>query len=161
MHLGEIETLTGMFPACSRIWSRSRGAVGRVQRGIEGGSGDAEVSRHESAVLARSEVPRRSAACSPACVRSTIKLRSISVSAPIMCMTKRPLALVVSIESDRLRKLNPRSPSSAMRVTRWKSDLPNRSSFQTMNRSGLARAVQGRSSQLLWLMNLSYNSKAQ
>lgn len=43
---------------------------------------------------------------------------NVSARAPIMCMTRRPPELEVSIGSDRLRKLIPRAPSSAMSVTK-------------------------------------------
>jgi hypothetical protein len=36
----------------------------------------------------------------------------------MMCMTRRPSELDVSIGSDKLRKLTPRAPSSAMSVTK-------------------------------------------
>jgi hypothetical protein len=66
--------------------------------------------------LRPSLTPRRFAALRPARVRSTIRARSNSASAPIMCSTKRPPAFVVSIGSERDWKPTPRSPNSA---TAW------------------------------------------
>jgi hypothetical protein len=43
--------------------------------------------------------PRRRAYVIPACVRSTIKLRSSSASTPIICQMARPVGVVASIRA--------------------------------------------------------------
>ncbi|CSZ26441.1 Uncharacterised protein [Shigella sonnei] len=75
--------------------------------------------------------PYARAASSPAFVRSTISSRSISARAPITWKKKRPIGVLVSIESVRLRKLMPRSRNSSTSTTRCRILRPSRSSFQT------------------------------
>ena len=71
------------------------------------------------------------AASSQAFARSTISSRSISARAPITWKKKRPIGVLVSIESVRLRKLMPRSRNSSTSTTRRRILRPSRSSFQT------------------------------
>ena len=75
------------------------------------------------------------AAAKPARVRSTISSLSISARALITWKKKRPAAVLVSIESVRLRKFTPRACSSDTRVIRSRTLRPNLSSFQTTSTS--------------------------
>jgi hypothetical protein len=75
--------------------------------------------------------PRTRAAASPALVRSRIRSRSNSASAANTWKTSLPPGVVVSIASWRLQNPTPRSASPVTVSTKWRSDRPSRSSFQT------------------------------
>ncbi len=136
---------------------------GAPQRCVERRTGDAESTSGISSRFAAfdqigrlriffsSRVGRRPslmpcffAAAKPARVRSMIRERSNSESAAMICSTKRPPALSVSMGSERERKLTPRLPRSAIVSTRWDSDRPRRSSFQTTSVSPGRSALSAR-----------------
>jgi hypothetical protein len=75
--------------------------------------------------------PRDLAAVRPACVRSTMSVRSNSARAAIMWKTRRPPALVVSMASLRDTKPAPFASMSFKTSTRCDSDRPSRSSRHT------------------------------
>jgi hypothetical protein len=74
--------------------------------------------------------PRARAAASPAAVRS-LRSRSNSARAAKTWKTSLPPGVVVSIVSCRLRKPTPHSARPVTVSTRWRSERPRRSSFQT------------------------------
>ena len=82
-------------------------------------------------------LPRPRAASSPALVRSRMRSRSNSARAAKTWKTSLPSLVVVSMLSWRLRNPIPRSRRAASVSTRWRSDRPRRSSFQTTTVSPL------------------------
>src|SRR3954452_21931830 len=75
--------------------------------------------------------PRARAACSPAWVRSLMRSRSNSASAPKTWKTSLPTLVVVSVCSWRERKPTPRFCSCLTVLMRWARERPSRSSRQT------------------------------
>ena len=85
--------------------------------------------------------PRRRAAARPARTRSWVNDRSNCASAPKTWNRNSPCGVVVSICSVSERNAMPRSFSSFTVASRWDSDRPRRSSFQTTRQSpGLRKA---------------------
>ena len=85
--------------------------------------------------------PRRRAAARPARTRSWIRDRSNCASAPKTWNRNSPCGVVVSICSVNDRNATPRSFNSFTVASRWDSDRPRRSSFQTTRQSpGLRNA---------------------
>jgi hypothetical protein len=97
--------------------------------------------RHLSASIATGRPPRRRAAARPARTRSWVNDCSNCASAPKTWNRNLPCGVVVSICSVSERNATPRSFSSFTVASRWDSDRPRRSSFQTTRQSpGLRKA---------------------
>jgi hypothetical protein len=83
--------------------------------------------------------PRPRAAAIPARVRSPMRDRSNSASAPMTWKRRRPLGDLVSIASDSDTRLTPRPSSSEVREIRWARLRPRRSSFHVTRLSPACR----------------------
>jgi hypothetical protein len=118
----------------------------RVERGtLKVRQTDALLAPPSSAAVIRSRVsasiiggrppwrPRRLAAASPATTRSRVSARSYCANAPNSENSNSPWGVVVSICSVRDRNAIPRAFRSVTIVSRWGSERPSRSSFQTIS----------------------------
>jgi len=76
---------------------------------------------------------RRRASCRPARVRSAIRLRSSSASAPIICHVARPVGVVASISSVSDRNVISRSRKLSSMAIGSRKMRPNLSIFHTMS----------------------------
>jgi hypothetical protein len=110
-----------------RAWPRSRPRCARRRRRA---AGDRELA--VVITVGRPPVrPRARAAASPAWVRSRIRSRSNSASAPNRWKTSLPPGVVVSRASATLRNPTPRSSRVVTVSIRWRRERPSRSSFHT------------------------------